>query len=100
MEEVNESIKFNNQKIEEMEADRKEKEREILELKNDIKTLNEKVEIMDKSLDRHEEYSRRNCLLIQGMIENDKEDTDEVVIKIFQNKMQQKVSANDIDRSH
>ena len=27
MEEVNESIKFNNQKIEEMEADRKEKER-------------------------------------------------------------------------
>ena len=31
------------------------------------------------------------------MIENDKEDTDKVVIKIFQNKMQQKVSANDID---
>ena len=71
-----------------------------MELKNDIKTLNEKVETMDKSLDRHEEYSRRNCLLIQDMIKNDKEDTDEVVIKIFQNKMQQKVSANDIDRSH
>ena len=34
------------------------------------------------------------------MIKNDKEDTIEVVIKIFQNKMQQKVSANDIDRSH
>ena len=76
------------------------RKREILELKNDIKTVNEKVETMDKSLDRHEEYSRRNCLLIQDMIKNDKEDTDEVVIKIFQNKMQQKVSANDIDRSH
>ena len=32
MEEVNESIKFINEKLEEMEADRKEKERQVLEL--------------------------------------------------------------------
>ena len=42
-EEVNESIKFINEKFEEMEAEKKEKERQILELKNEVKTLDEKV---------------------------------------------------------
>ena len=83
MEEVYESIKFINEKFEEMEADRNKKERQILELKNKVKGLNEKVETMDRSLDRHEQYSRRNCLLIYGVKENEREDTDEVVIEIF-----------------
>ena len=100
MEEVNESIKFIDEKFEEMEADRKEKERQTSELKNEVKTLNEKVETMDNSLDRHEQYSRRNCLLIHGVKENEKEDSDEVVIEIFEKEMQENVSANDIDRSH
>ena len=100
MEEVNESIKFINEKFEEMEADRKEKERQISELKNEVKYLNEKVETMDRSLDRHEQYSRRNCLLIHGVKENEKEDTDEVVIEFFEKEMEEKLSANDIDRSH
>ena len=38
---------------------------------------------MDRSLDCHEEYSRRNCLLIHDVKENEKEDTDEVVIEVF-----------------
>ena len=100
MEEVNEFIKFINEKFEEMEDDRKEKERQISELKNEVKYLNEKVETMDRSLDRHEQYSRRNCLLIHGVKENEKEDTDEVVIEFFQKEMKEKLSANDIDRSH
>ena len=87
MEEVNESIKFINGKFEEMEADRMEKERQILELKNEVKSLNEKVETMDRSLDRHEQYSRRNCLLIHGVKENEKGDTDEVVIEFFEKEM-------------
>ena len=37
MEEFNESIKFINEKFKEMEADRKEKERQILDLKNEVK---------------------------------------------------------------
>ena len=53
MEEVNESIKFINEKFEEMKADRQDKEQQISELKNEVKYLNEKVETMDRSLDRH-----------------------------------------------
>ena len=100
MEEVNESIKFINEKFEEMKADRQDKEQQISELKNEVKYLNEKVETMDRSLDRHEQYSRRNCLLIHGVKENEKEDTDEVVIEFFEKEMEEKLSANDIDRSH
>ena len=62
MEEINECIKFINEKFEEMEADRKQKERKISELKNEVKTLTEKLETMNRSLDRHEQYSRRNFL--------------------------------------
>ena len=100
MEEVNESIKFINEKFEEMEADRKEKERQISELKNEVKSLNEKVETMDRSLDRHEQYSRINCLLFHDVKENEKEDTEEVVIEFFEKEMKEKSSANEIDRSH
>ena len=53
MGEVNESIKFINEKFEEMETDRKEKQQQILKLKNKVKSLNEKVETMNRSLDRH-----------------------------------------------
>ena len=90
IEEVNESIKFINEKFEEMEADRKEKERQILELKNEVKTLNEKVETVDWSLDCHKQYSRRNCLLIHGVKENDKKDADEVAIEIFEKEIKKK----------
>ena len=54
MEEVSKFIKFNNEKFEEMEQDRKERERQISELKNEGKTLNQKIEKMERSLDRHE----------------------------------------------
>ena len=65
--------------------------------KNEVKYLNEKVETVDRSLDCHEQYSRRNCLLIHGVKENEKEDTDEVVIEFFEKEMKEKLSANDID---
>ena len=100
MEEVNESIKFINEKFEEMETDRKEKERQISELKNEIKYLNEKVETIGRSLDCHEQYSRRNCLLIHSVKENEKEYTDKVVKEFFEKEMEEKLSANDIVRSH
>ena len=98
MEEINESVKFINEKCKEMEADRKEEQ--SFEIKNEVKTLDEKVELMDRSLNSREHYSRRNCLLIHGVKDNRKEHTDEVVIEMFEKEMQEKVSVNEIDRSH
>ena len=42
MEKVNIFIKFINEKFEEMEKDRNEKERQISELKNEVKTLKDR----------------------------------------------------------
>ena len=100
MDEVNESIKFINEEFGEMEADRNEKKRQISELKNEIKYLNEKVETMDRSLGRHEQYSRRNCRLIHNVEKNKKEDTDEIVIEFFEKETNEKLSISEIDRSH
>ena len=68
-----------------------------MELKNEGKYLNEKV---DRSLNDHEQYYRRNCLLIHGSKENENEDTNEVVIEFFEKERKEKLSANDIDRPH
>ena len=98
MEEVIESIKFINEKFEEMETDRKEEESQISELKNEVKTLNEKAEQMNRSLDRHEQYSRRNFLY--SWCERKREDTPKVVIEIFEREIQKKKSIIDTDRPH
>ena len=52
---------------------------------------------MGRCLNLYKQYSRRNCLLIHGVKKNEKEDSDEVVIEIFINEMEEKVSVNDID---
>ena len=66
-----------------MEEDKKEKEGQILELKNEVKTLNGKVETMDRNLDCHEQYVRRNFLFLLGVKENDNENTYEVITEII-----------------
>ena len=55
---------------------------------------------MDRSLVCHEQYSRRNCLLIHRVKKNEKEGTNEVVIEFLEKEMKEKLSANGIDRSH
>ena len=52
---------------------------------------------MDRNLDCHEQYSRRNCLVIHSVKENEKEDTEEVDIEFFEKEMKEKLSASDID---
>ena len=81
-----------------METDRKEEESQISELKNKVKTLIEKAEQMDRSLDRHEQYSRRNFLCL--WYERKRENTAKVVIEIFEREMQEKVSVIDTERPH
>ena len=77
---------------------RKEKGKDILELNNQVKTLNEHVEAMDKILDRHRQYSRTNGHLIQGVKENKKENNDEVIIEILEKNA--RASVNEKDRSY
>lgn len=39
-----------------------------------------------------EQYSRRNCALIHGILENNRADPDELAVEIFWEKLEVKVS--------
>ena len=55
LKEVNDAIKFINEKFEEFEADRRGKEREIAELKSTINSLNVRLDKADRALDHQEQ---------------------------------------------
>ena len=75
-----------------MGKDKKEKERQIAELKNDVKTLKKKkARNNGQESDRHKHYSKRNCPLIHGLKENEKENTDKVITAILETEMQKQV---------
>ena len=63
-------------------------------------SLKEKFFQVDKTLDRQEQYSRRNCLLVHGVEENNNEDTDQEIINIVKNDLGEEITIHDIDRTH
>ena len=100
LKEVNHAIKFINEKFEEFEVDRRKKEWEIAELKSTINSLNIRLDKADRALYHQEQYSRRNCLLIHSIDEENQENTDEVVITVLKKEMDEEITHLDIDRSH
>ena len=89
-----------NQKFEELEKDKKEREREIKNLEEKVSLMSNKIETLEKSFDSPEQYSRRNCLLVHGIEEKDGEQTDKVIIDTVVEKMNIAITSNDLDRSH
>ena len=63
-------------------------------------SLKEKFFQVDKTLDRQEQYSRRNCLLVHGLEEKNNEDTDQEIINIIKNDLAEEITIHDIDRTH
>ena len=53
---------------------------------------------MDAVVDRQEQYSRRNCLLVHGIAEETVKDTDEKIINTLQQSMNETIKTEDIDR--
>ena len=48
--------------------------------------MHDKIAILKKKIDRYEQYSRRNCILLEGIPESKGEVTDDVAVKrIFEN---------------
>ena len=94
------SVKFISEQFDAYEKDRKEKEEIIKNLEGKVNNLTETVAKLIKKADDQEQYSRRNCLLVHGLPENSRENTDDLVISMFKNEMDMEVFSDDIDRSH
>ena len=50
-------------------------------------------------MERQEQYSRRNCILIHGLKEEKNESADERVLKLFREELNEDVLV-DLDRTH
>ena len=100
LEDLTLSVKTMSHKFDEFEKDRKEKEKIIKGLKQEVSSLKERVEELEKIGDDHEQYSRRNCLLLYGIEEENDEVTDDKVISVLQEKMELHIDKEDLDRSH
>ena len=97
---LTQSVEIMSEKRDKFEKDRIEKEKLINSLKQEVNFLNERVESLEKASDDHEQYFRRNCLLIHGTEEDKDTFTDDVVVNILQDKLKLEISKKDIDRSH
>ena len=65
--------------------------------------MNERIEELESKIDRQEQYSRRNCILIHGTAENKEENTDlqkTQAIDFINANLDIKIDEIDIDRSH
>ena len=72
---LNKTFKFVSEKFDNFECDQAEKEKIIYELQKNV-NMSVTIESLKDSLDRQEQYSRRNCLLIHGLLESTNENTD------------------------
>ena len=60
----------------------------------------QKTDKLEHLVDRKEQYSRRNCLLVHGTAETNDENTDNLVLKTINEKLDVEITENEIDRPH
>ena len=56
--------------------------------------------MIENVIDDIQQYSRRNCLFVHGLKEDQDESTDDLVLKLFNEKLGVAVDISMIDRSH
>ena len=97
---VNNAIGFINENFEEFQVNQREKEREIAEIKSTMNGWNKNIDKLYRASDSQKQYFRINCLLVHCIDEENQENTDEVVINTLKKEIHEKITHQDIDRSH
>ena len=97
---MTESLDALSKKIDELETEIKNKDEKIQLLENRVEILEEEKESQGKEIDDLEQYSRRNCLLLHGVVETNAECTDDIIIKTCAEELGIDVKQEDLDRSH
>ena len=62
--------------------------------------MNKRTEELESKIDHQEQYSRRNCILIHGTLENKEENTDQQAIDFINDNLDIRIGEIGIDRSH
>ena len=91
---------FVSEKFDEFEKDRREKDKIIKNLSKKLSEMAQRIDKLEHLVDRHEQYSRCNCLLVHGIAETNDENTEDLVLKTANKKLDVEITENEIDRSH
>ena len=94
------TVNFICEKFDEYKRDRAKKKKIINELQKSVNDMSATIEPLKSCLDRQEQYSRRNCLVIPGLPELKNENTDELVIDTIKGKIWEEIIKDEIHRSH
>ena len=98
---LQESVDFISAKFNEYEEDKKAKWRKTKLLEGNNLKMSDKVTCFEKQIDKKEQNSRRNCILLHGMPESKGEVADNITLKtICENINGNIITVDDIDRSH
>ena len=79
---------------------KKKKKKIINGLQNEVSSLKERIYLLEKKPVDSEQYSRRNCLLVHRVEEQEQENTDNIVLNLIKEHLDIKLSVKDLDRSH
>ena len=80
-----------------MERDSRKKEKKINGLEEKTKKKDNKIDDLNRVIDRQEQYLCRNCILVLGVEESENEDTNTVVTETLNELLQEKLTDIDID---
>ena len=76
LQELSEAVNFITKKFNKYEQERTEKEEIINNLMKNVSRLTEKVDHLSEAVEKQEQYSRCNCLLVHGIPEKKQENAD------------------------
>ena len=97
---MTESLEFFPNKFDELERENKMKNEKIKELEETIDILTEKNKSLTSDVNELEQYSRRNCLLLHEVQENENKNTDDIVLKTMSEELNIEIKENDLVRTH
>ena len=100
LKELNEAVEFITKNFDQYEAERKEKEKIINDLQEKISDMSNELDVLKNLLDWQQQYSRRNCVLIHGISEQKREDTDGQALKIVREELGETVEKSNLDQTH
>ena len=78
----------------------KKKKKVIEKLQGEVSSVGEKPNSFTEQVDWQEQCSRLNCLLIHGITEGNQENTDDLALEIFREKLDIELTQRDLDRTH
>ena len=65
-----------------------------------MESFSKGLDDLDSVIDRQEQYSCQNCLLLHDIEEKSKDDTNQCVTDVLSESMGETISIEDIDRTH